>query len=56
MMDLENILTTIGAMIEISYFIYEQMEKEGFTADQAFETAQKFILQTLPNAQNKEGT
>lgn len=42
-------LNAIGAIVEISRFVYAQMIKQGFTKSQAFQTAQKVILQAMPN-------
>lgn len=42
-------LNAIGAIVEISRFVYVQMIKQGFTKAQAFQTAQKIILQSMPS-------
>lgn len=53
--DLEKALTAIGAVIEISWFIHEQMINQGYTAEEASSTAQKFILQNTAFNGNKDG-
>lgn len=47
--ELIDVLNAVGAIIEISRFVYVQMIKQGFTKAQAFQTAQKIILQAMPS-------
>ena len=51
---LTEALTTIGAIVEISRFVYTQMIRHGFTKAQSFQTAQKIILQALPSTKSRE--
>ena len=43
----EEVITAIGDVIEISMFVLTKMVKEGFSYDEAFKTAQEFILRSL---------
>lgn len=45
--EVEKAITAVGAIIEISWFMYEKMIDEGYSQDEAFQTAQKYILQSL---------
>ena len=45
--EIEKAITAVGAIIEISWFLYNQMIKEGYTEEQSFQTAKEFILQSL---------
>lgn len=47
--EVEKKITAIGAVIEISRFIFDKMQKEGYTYDESFQTAQKYLLQQLTN-------
>ena len=49
MNEVEKAITAVGAIIEISRFIFTKMTEEGYSYDEAFQTAQKYILQTLKN-------
>ena len=45
--EVENAITAVVAIIEISRFIFTKMTEEGYSYNEAFQTAQKYILQTL---------
>lgn len=45
--EVEKAITAVGAIIEISRFMYKKMKDEGYSHDEAFQTAQKYILQSL---------
>ena len=45
--EVENAITAVGAVIEISKFILTKMISEGFSYDEAFSTAQEFIFRSL---------
>lgn len=42
--EVEKAITAVGAVIEISRFIFKKMTEEGYSYDEAFNTSQKFIL------------
>lgn len=44
---IEDVLNAIGAVIEISRFIFIKMQEEGYAYDEAFNTAQEYIFQSL---------
>ena len=53
--DLQNVLNAIGAVIEISAFIYRTMMKNGFPEDESYTVAHDFILERLsPNSDEQD--
>ena len=52
--EVENTITAIGAIIEISRFMYKKMKEEGYSHDEAFKTAQCFILMSLNVGRSNE--
>lgn len=45
--EVEKAITAVGAVIEISRFIFKKMTEEGYSYDEAFNTSQEFILRSL---------
>jgi hypothetical protein len=52
--EVEKAITAVGAIIEISRFIFTKMIEEGFSYDEAFKTAQCFILMSLNVGRSNE--
>lgn len=45
--EVEKAITAVGAVIEISRFVFTKMTEEDYSYDEAFNTAQEFILRSL---------
>ena len=52
--EVEKSITAIGAVIEISRFIFTKMKEEDYSYDEAFNTAQEFILRSLNVGRSNE--
>lgn len=52
--EVENAITAVGAVIEISRFILTKMTEEGYSYDEAFNTAQEFIFRSLNVGRSNE--
>lgn len=50
----EEAITDVGAVIEISKFILTKMIGEGFSYDEAFKTSQEFIFRSLNVGRSNE--
>lgn len=52
--EVEKAITAVGAVIEISRFIFTKMMEENYSYDEAFNTSQEFILRSLNVGRSNE--
>ena len=51
----ENVLDAIGALCELTGFIFQQLMKNGFTREEAFQMAAEYFIGSL-NGNKREDT